>query len=639
MAVDLNQSHKVAQMLNNTLFKFLEKLFDFINRRQDKEYILMKYQAELQFAKQLKETGRFSTITITNPSVYKYMIGRIKEEAALGNKAAAVLAQKGPDGKYYLQYADNELTKHFVQNIKREALIREGNRLQHVGMLEFVNVCKKTGEKNILYKDNLTSLEKDSLVNKINNGKSGYTVSVMEDSKNKGKYMVAVNEKYAFPKTTHTKDFAQCLLESKFSLYGVNDNIKERQIEYDKNVLKTIEEAQKTSTELYVLTGNPRKANEMISISKDGFQVIKYDEKDGRSITVESHSDRESNYDDLLRQKLDSTKDIILTDDTLKAYSHIQNVERMKCTRPRLSKVDFEKRQEEKVVVNEIDKAIKASLAKEHKIDIKHLDNGTITYSKKNFFDNQQYLNEYNKKASEIIKCSLSEEYRKHSELAKTLEGQEAIDRFVAFIDANNIQAEKYLAIANSYEKDIEKGSVKVQAIDKFEELNKETLKKQLTGEKDLDRLDSDEIRKIDDVVRSNIHKIEKGEKVIDEQFVKDNPIPIKGYEDLYKKEVERNMEKTKEKDLNREIYAKSLEKDANYKRYDERENPYNNPYDKTNEHDRYNDKSKEVITTNTREVTNTEFWERHSDGTEHFDRTEQSFDSINTETEERDYD
>ncbi len=140
------------------------------------------------------------------------------------------------DGNILIRPEDVDI----VREINREVNIAKGNYFQEVDAVEFENAIAtfdKIKDKSIFELQNLNEYELEVLKNKINNISKGLMVGVKHKDTDHNNVLVQSSKVFDMDKTDrYTNDVCKAFLAMKFSLYGLNADTKIAQIDADKKM-------------------------------------------------------------------------------------------------------------------------------------------------------------------------------------------------------------------------------------------------------------------------------------------------------------------------------------------------------------------------------------------------------------------
>ncbi len=148
-----------------------------------------------------------------------------------------------------------------ASRIAKRLIIESGRYYQSVSIAELSNaVANSNGDKTLFRCTGLDKYQVESLKNKCNDIKKGFTVGIEKESDGTFDLAIKRNELYREPrlltsgKIVQDKDFARAYLESTLSLYGPNRENKIRQMDADEEFDNKMLDAIKADGVFYVIS-------------------------------------------------------------------------------------------------------------------------------------------------------------------------------------------------------------------------------------------------------------------------------------------------------------------------------------------------------------------------------------------------
>lgn len=319
---------KVAQFAATQVRKLIEAISKWLEFNA-------KNEQQRQLAKYLKGGGSLYVCTD------KVDAGKLYYEL----EKAGIIKMKTNNGKILVRQKDIEK----VAQIERRLIIEQGRYYQMVSVKELSDAVARSEnkDKDLFKISGLNEYEVESLKNKCNNIKKGFTVGVEEKADNEYDFAIKKAELYRDPRTLSSgkvvqdKDFSKAYLESVISLYGPNSENKHKQIEADKKFDAQVLDLLKTDGTKYIVSvDDPTK---YIEVTKSGFTPISIQvDADGKFTVIEDskkHISREDpNFLFELQRETDGYLNKAIIEDFGELQKHLSTKERnIPTERPGLS--------------------------------------------------------------------------------------------------------------------------------------------------------------------------------------------------------------------------------------------------------------------------------------------------------------
>lgn len=336
--------------------QFLKVIKDMLDSFMDLLMNRSRFAAQIAFAKAIKN-GEVVSYKVYG-DVMDGMIERLKE----ANIAFEPLIN---NNSILVRMKDVEK----IKAINRELNIAAGNYYQVVDALEMENAyainCPNNCEMFEL--SNLNYLEKEIMVQKMNDISEGYMVGVRQNSDDS--FNLVVHSPKVYSPNLETKDFCKTYLEAMVGLYGGAGDVKKDRVDYDLSFYNKVNDILNNDCCSYIV--DVQNTGKYIEIDDRGFSLYKSTIAENENHELSIVTDKifgidkdDINFDGELRRVLDTfrNKTILTSHDEL--FKHISNPnQNFDCDRPTYTATERLIHMNERNIISLIDESIKKKMS------------------------------------------------------------------------------------------------------------------------------------------------------------------------------------------------------------------------------------------------------------------------------------
>ena len=310
---NLNSTMKTLTSANQQLINYLESIAKILEDRG-------KYAPQRELAKWIKQGGQLNSFTIQGRGINAMLKAELQKND--------ILYMDESGGKILIRDCD----KDAVRELNRKCLIARSDYYQEIGLDEFENAVADTDikDKELLKVSGLSYMEMECLRRKCNDISRGFMLGTKKDPET-GLYDCAVYGRKVCEYDPERTDFCEAGLAYALSLYGPNEDIKQKQLKNDIEMAQKIADLRNQDGVHYLVS--EFNSNDYIMFSKDAetgafeFQYgQRYKDKEGRWNTniLQRMDTNDPDFDVELIRCTDRIKNKVLlsNDDDFNAFLH-----------------------------------------------------------------------------------------------------------------------------------------------------------------------------------------------------------------------------------------------------------------------------------------------------------------------------
>ena len=248
-----------------------------------------------------------------------------------------------------------------VAEINREILSVKCNYFQSVDSEQLENAIAKSPkvqDKDILTLHGLDKYQCETIKNKCNNITKGFTVGIKEESD--GRYAVSIHAPWTVSKNLSKNDFCRAYAEMAFSLYGLNAELKQKQIDADEKLDEEVASLKGCETTHYVVgVDDPFK---YIELNSNGFEFHRIRLVNGelQNSEVTAVDKNDPDYEVELQKCMDGIMNKTIVSNEEKLHAHLSVKKRnIETNRPEKNEKQMQISEMESSVIKKADEMIK----------------------------------------------------------------------------------------------------------------------------------------------------------------------------------------------------------------------------------------------------------------------------------------
>ncbi len=258
----------------------------------------------------------------------------------------------------YFVVKNSDLDK--VSAVYREILVGELNYFQEVSKKEFMNAIAKSDKfpsKDVMTFEHLNIYEFESLKAKCNDICKGFMIGTAQMSPNQ--YSLTVHKSSVYNKNPKKNDVCKAYLASALSILGENRGIKEKQIEADLELERTVRELKNVDKSFYIVSENDN--SRFIEVSEKGFEVYDSLIEGGQRVDhmVFNIGKDDINYTAELQRYMDTMYDKAIVNNIEDLGKHLAAGDAIVSARPKKTRAAILVSKANREVTNKINQMIK----------------------------------------------------------------------------------------------------------------------------------------------------------------------------------------------------------------------------------------------------------------------------------------
>lgn len=315
---------------------------------------------------------------------------------------AGIPHARGAEGSNMVCILRRDLEK--VKLLDEQVLIGYAKQVRVVEADRYENAINHTKEikdKNI-FTMRLTTDEFQTLCNKCAGLSNGFTIGKGEKAED-GTREFMIREGQVFrhfreeektdeKKHIENKDFCRAYLETQLSLYGPNENIKKRQLDYDRKIERRVKELKDSDEVAYIVSANT--PNKYIEINADQAEFYTFNQKDGK--WHHTKIDRtDPQYDIEVKRHMNKLTDRAIVYTPGELHDHLDGKNIVQSGRVKLTKAQREQGICSDEIAEKIDAMVKEKMAQ---------DNGIKEYK-----EPEKAFEEYKKETSKVLEAAIED--------------------------------------------------------------------------------------------------------------------------------------------------------------------------------------------------------------------------------------